>query len=100
MIRKLMMIACLLCSVDMLGQSMYNLKFEPNKLPPKPAANTDTKSYKLPGDPIPPFKLVSLPWEETYFEKDDKGQNVTKKREVTPMRTITNADLDPIKISY
>ncbi len=91
------MIACLLCSVDMLGQSRYNLKYEPNKLPPKPAAYTDTKSYKLPGDPIPPFKIVTMPWEETYFEKDAQGKNVTKTREVTPMRTITNADLDPNK---
>lgn len=92
MIRKLIMIACLLCSVDMLAQSRYALKYEPNKLPPKPEKNTDYASYKSPGDPIPPFKLVVLPWEETYFEQED-GKNVSKKREISPLRTVTNADI-------
>jgi thiol-disulfide isomerase/thioredoxin len=91
------MIICLLCSVDILAQSRYTLKYEPNKLPPKPGPNTDNKSYKLPGDPVPPFKIVSLPWEEIYFERDSNAQNVTKTREITPMRIITNADVDPSK---
>jgi thiol-disulfide isomerase/thioredoxin len=42
---------------------------------------------------LPPFKVITLPWEESYFEREANGKNVMKKRVVSPMRTITNADV-------
>ena len=93
MIRKLLMIACLLCSVDMFAQSRYEMIYDAAKFPDQPEKYNGRESYKMPGDPMPPFKVITLPWVEFFFEKDANGKQVEKQREVVPMRTITNADI-------
>jgi protein-disulfide isomerase len=94
MIRKLMIIGCLLSSVYISSaQSKYELHYDEKKMPPLPEKNSDKNSYKRPGDPLPPFTLVSLPWVEIYSENDGKGGKTQKMREVKPMKTYTNADL-------
>ena len=50
-------------------------------------------SYKMPGDPLPDFKVISLPWVEFFFENTADGKRTEKFRETTPMRTITKKDL-------
>ena len=92
MIRKLLIIGCLLCSVDIFAQSRYELQYDEKKVPDPPGKNTDKTSYKYPGDPIPPFKVLSLPWVEIYMAEEN-GKRVEKIKEITPMKTITNADL-------
>lgn len=93
MIRKLLMIACLLCGVDMFAQSRYEMKYDATKLPPIPEPYMGRESYKMPGDPMPPFKVITQPWVEYFFEKDAQGKQVEKQRVVTPSRVITNADI-------
>lgn len=88
MIRKLLIIACLLCSVDISAQSRYELQYDENKMPEKPGKYEGKTSYKQPGDPMPPFKVITLPWVEIF---NDGGKE--KVREISPMKTITNADL-------
>jgi len=92
MIRKLLIISCLLCSVDMSGQSKYELQYNEKNMPPEPTAYTDKTSYKIPGDPLPPFKVVTLPWVEIFLENGADGKRAEKVREITPMKTITNSE--------
>jgi thiol-disulfide isomerase/thioredoxin len=93
MLRNLVTIFCLLITVDISAQSRYELQYDEKKMPPLPEKYTGRESYKTPGDPLPPFKLVSLPWVEFFLERDANGRSKEAFREVTPMRMITNADL-------
>ena len=93
MLRKLITIFCLLLSVDISAQSRYELQYDEKKMPPKPEKYTGQENYKFPGNPLPPFKVVSLPWVELFLEKDPQGKRTEQIREVVPMKTYTNSDL-------
>lgn len=93
MIRKLLIIGCLLCSVDISAQSKYELQYDEKNMPPEPVKWTGLTGYKNPGDSLPDIKIITLPWVEIFMENSADGKRAEKIRELTPMKTITRADL-------
>jgi thiol-disulfide isomerase/thioredoxin len=93
MLRKLLIITCLFASTQISAQSSYEPYYNDKVKGPELPENVDKKSYKIPGDPFPPIKVVSLPWVERFLEAGSNGKNTEKTREVIPSKTITNRDL-------
>ena len=93
MLRKLLMISCLLSSTHILAQSTYEPYYNDKVKGPELPENVDKNSYKLPGDPLPEIKVVTLPWVEKFMEIAANGKKEQKTREVIPSKTITNKDI-------